>query len=199
MSNNYNGGGGANSSTWGPSSTGSSWLGRKFFLCYLIFIISIHSILSIKVRLADTGGSSGTAYGGGLGVSGSSGTGAGGTSGPSSFNQGSTFGNGPSYGSSFAGDIIRKPSRSTSDENKRCLHWIRWGWLWCTCWAGWRPCPVWTGRRIRRRRASRCSTRWELSEESSANSDLANAITVRIWKFGKRVIDFVWWRSMSHR
>ena len=42
----------------------------------------------------------------------SGGIGGGGTSGPPSFNQGSsTFTAGPSYGSSFAGDIIRKPSR----------------------------------------------------------------------------------------
>ena len=52
------------------------------------------------------------------GSSGVGGGGGGGTSGPSSFNQGSsTFAAGPSYGSSFAGDIIRKPSRLTSDEN----------------------------------------------------------------------------------
>ena len=53
------------------------------------------------------------------------GVGGGGTSGPPSFNQGSTFAAGPSYGSSFAGDIIRKPSRLTSDENKgRIKKWF---------------------------------------------------------------------------
>jgi len=84
MSNNYNGGG-TNSSTWGPSSTGTSWL--------------------------DSGGSGpGTTYGGGNSGGGGLG-GLGGTSGPPSFNPGSTFTGGSSYGPSFAGDIIRKPSR----------------------------------------------------------------------------------------
>ena len=118
MSNNYNGGG-ANSSTWGPSSTGSSWLGRTltFKLTFSYFSSLRNSALS-KVLLPDTGGSTGTSYGGGVGGSGSFGVGGGGTSGPPSFNQGSTFAAGPSYGPSFAGDIIRKPSRLTSNENK---------------------------------------------------------------------------------
>merc|ERR1712107_36339 len=84
MSNNYNGGG-TNSSTWGPSSTGTSWL--------------------------DSGGSGpGTTYGGGNSGGGGLG-GLGGTSGPPSFNPGSIFTGGSNYGPSFAGDIIRKPSR----------------------------------------------------------------------------------------
>ena len=100
MSNNYNGGG-TNSSTWGPSSTGTSWLGKS---------PDVLSVLS-SLPVPDSGGSGpGTTYGGGNSGGGGLG-GLGGTSGPPSFNQGSTFTGGSSYGPSFAGDIIRKPSR----------------------------------------------------------------------------------------
>ena len=100
MSNNYNGGG-TNSSTWGPSSTGTNWLGKS---------MNVLPVLS-SLPVPDSGGSgSGTTYGGGNSGGGGLG-GLGGTSGPPSFNQGSTFIGGSSYGPSFAGDIIRKPSR----------------------------------------------------------------------------------------
>ena len=100
MSNNYNGGA-TNSSTWGPSSTGTSWLGKS---------LDVLSVLS-SLPVPDSGGSGpGTTYGGGNSGGGGLG-GLGGTSGPPSFNQGSTFTGGSSYGPSFAGDIIRKPSR----------------------------------------------------------------------------------------
>ena len=116
----------------------------------------------------------------------SGGIGGGGTSGPPSFNQGSsTFTAGPSYGSSFAGDIIRKPSRLI--KNNQFGFRVKIKMMMITCCAGWRPCRAWKGRRIRRRKAFQCSTQWELSEDSSI-SDIFQIRTKSIIFLDKRYL-----------